>query len=348
MAQIDNIVQVQITRETTQIDITSFDIPLLLVAMDDTDTAFATERVKTYTSLDEVADDFSPTENAYIMASKLLSNDVKPNQFKIGKVDTETGSLETYVEALNAVQDIDDTWYVVMIDSHLQSDILAVAATIQAQRKLFFTSTSEVAAYDAVSTTDTGSQLVAGSYTRTIIMYSVTADTEFPEASWVGRELPPTPGSNTWEYKSLAGVTVSNLTATQITVLEGKGYNYYITVKGVPITRRGKSAGNVWVDEMVGIDWLYARLQEQIFFRLVNTRKIPFTAAGATMIENEIRSVLSQGQTNGLVDTYTVQAPVVLAIPEMQRAARIMGDFKFTARLQGAVSIVRIVGTVTA
>lgn len=97
---------------------------------------------------------------------------------------------------------------------------------------------------------------------------------------------------------------------------------------------------------MILVDWIYARLQEQIFYRLVNTRKIPYTEAGATMIENEIRSVLTQAQANGGIDTFTVTSPRVLSIPEIQRAAREMGVFKFVARLQGAVSIVRIEGVV--
>ena len=99
---------------------------------------------------------------------------------------------------------------------------------------------------------------------------------------------------------------------------------------------------------MILVDWLYARIQEQIFFRLVNTKKIPFTSAGTTLIENEIRSVLAQANANGGIDTYTVQAPIVLSIPENQRAQRIMGDFTFQARLQGAVSQVVVRGVVTA
>lgn len=65
------------------------------------------------------------------------------------------------------------------------------------------------------------------------------------------------------------------------------------------------------------------------------------------MIENEIFSVLTQAQANGAVDTFTITVPRALSIPEMQRAARIAGDFRFTARLQGAVSVVKIVGTLT-
>ena len=98
---------------------------------------------------------------------------------------------------------------------------------------------------------------------------------------------------------------------------------------------------------MILVDWIYARMQEQIFFRLINTKKIAFTQTGLTMIENEIRSVLSQAQANGGVDTYTVNAPRVLSIPEMQRAARNAGDFTFEARLQGAVSTVVVRGVVS-
>lgn len=64
------------------------------------------------------------------------------------------------------------------------------------------------------------------------------------------------------------------------------------------------------------------------------------------MIESEIRSVLSQAQANGGIDTYVVRSPEVLEIPEMQRAARHAGVFEFVGRLQGAVSTVEIRGTV--
>lgn len=447
MAQIDNIVQIQITRQTAQVDITSFDIPLLLVEMDDSVAAFATDRVRTYTSLEAVEDDLGSSHVGYRMATKLFGSDVRPNQFKVGKVNKQSGSQETYVEALNAVIDVDDTWYAVITQSHLDDDIWSVAEVIQGMRKLYFTSTASQLAYqgtqsvtytatvqfdltgaddgdtvsvkiagetwtstltsgtwsafagtptqtfvgsfnlddvtgvltientsvdfvvtkatqsiaagftgdlapEAISRTrpigmDIGQSLKLRSLTRTIILFSNTADADYPEAAWVGGQLPYTPGNITWEYKSLPGVTVSRLTDNQINTLENRGYNYYIPIKGVNVTRRGKVAAGDWIDEMQIMDWLYARLQEQIFYRLVNTLKIPYTDVGATMIENEIRSVLTQAQANGAVDTYTVTTPRVLSIPEIQRASRVMGDFQFSARLQGAVSVVVIKGVLT-
>lgn len=86
-------------------------------------------------------------------------------------------------------------------------------------------------------------------------------------------------------------------------------------------------------------------MQEQIFFRLINTLKIPMTDAGFLVIEGEIRSVLAQGESNGAFDRgWTVTSPSVLDIPENLRAQRIATAFQFRARLQGAVHKIVING----
>lgn len=88
----------------------------------------------------------------------------------------------------------------------------------------------------------------------------------------------------------------------------------------------------------IGKDWLKARLQEGIYFRIINSLKIPMTDAGLLIVENEIRSVLSLAESNGLIDRgWTVQTPPVLSIPETLRAQRAAGVFVIKARLQGAV-----------
>lgn len=90
-------------------------------------------------------------------------------------------------------------------------------------------------------------------------------------------------------------------------------------------------------------------MQEAIYSRLVNLLKVPYTRNGFLIIESEMRSVLSQGQANGLYDSgWTVTSPDPLTIAANQRIQRVAGDFLFTARLQGSVRVVTIVGTVTA
>lgn len=87
-------------------------------------------------------------------------------------------------------------------------------------------------------------------------------------------------------------------------------------------------------------------MQEQIFFRLINSKKIPYTSSGFSQIESEVRSVLDQATANGGVDSYTVNVPQVLAIPEMVRAQRVLDHISFEARLAGAVSRVVVRGVV--
>ena len=82
---------------------------------------------------------------------------------------------------------------------------------------------------------------------------------------------------------------------------------------------------------------------------MINSKKVPYTRRGAAVIENEIRTVLSQGVANGGIadDTpYIVVSPDPLAISPTLRAQRVMGDFTFTARLGAAVHKVVVRGVV--
>lgn len=277
MPNIDRIVQVDITRETQQIDIAAFDIPLILVKVDTT--AIPMQRVETFTSLSAVADIFGTSHVAYTIAQKLLSGDIRPSEFKVGYVEAAASGSETYAEGLQEVLNADDTWYALLSDARAEVDVKAMAAIIQANRRMYFTSSDDAGIISGTSTTDLGSALHDAGYTRTALMYSPTADTEYPEASWVGSQIVEIPGSNTWEYKKLTGVTLSTLSDSDINVLESKGVNYYIRVKGAPITRKGVSADESWIDEIIFVDWLQARIQEQVFFRLINKKKIPLKLA---------------------------------------------------------------------
>ena len=257
MSQIDRIVDINITRETTQIDIAAFDIPLLLVGVNLQDLPM-TERVQTFTTLKGVADVFGVGHVAHTMSQKLLSGDIRPSTWKIAYVgytpaveeEEEDDIQETYAEALNAAMEADDTWYALLADSHQDGDILSLAAIIQAQRRMYFTSSSNPQILASEDSSDVASVLQASGYFRTALLYSANADTAFPEAAWVGSQLPEIPGSNTWEYKQLAGVPVSKLSDTNITVLESKDANYYISAKGVSFTRRGVSTDGSWIDEI--------------------------------------------------------------------------------------------------
>ena len=70
MSDLDDVVQVVITDQTTAISTASFAIPLILATF----TNFS-ERTRTYLSIIEVGADFSSTSNVYKMAAQAFGQD---------------------------------------------------------------------------------------------------------------------------------------------------------------------------------------------------------------------------------------------------------------------------------
>ncbi|QYW06638.1 putative structural protein [Pseudomonas phage UAVern] len=258
-------------------------------------------------------------------------------------------ATESWGDTVDAVQAADDTWYALTIESHQLADVLAVAANIEAKKKVFATSSS-LQNIKSTATDDLFSQLKDLSYQRTFGLWSADADTNYPECSWVGYQLQEQPGSNTWAYKTLAGFTVSKLSDTESKNIQSKNGNTYETVGGLNTTIGGKMFGGEWIDVMVFVDWLEQRMKERLWFRMANSKKIPYTSAGAAIIEAEIRAQLNDGiRAGGLADSPApiVTVPDVLSVAANLRAQRIFEGITFEARLAGAIHFVKIRGTVT-
>lgn len=422
MAELDNVVQINISRQTTPIATASFQIPMILTQH----TKFA-ERARVYNSFSALAADFDSTDKTYVIAQRIFGQagatipsvvvgrrqvdevtitptvedeqeytvtingieysytsdtDATAAEITAGldaaigsptgiTVTDNTGTLtievttpgtawsilvsqnltqadtaptETWADALDEVDAFNSTWYAMVSETHVQADVLALAAAIQTKRKIYGTSTQN-ALTPTASTAEIAALLEAGGYGRTFCVYLPTADTEYPEAAWIGSQLAYTPGSNTWNLKRGALVTVAPLSDAQRQFLRDKNCNMFTTVAGVNIFQDGVMSDGLFIDETIVVDWTYARLQEQIFFRLINTLKVPMTDPGLIIIENEIRSVLAQGEANGAFDRgWSVSTPSIASIPQNLRAQRVAGTFFFRARLAGAVHKVVIEG----
>lgn len=345
MPDLDDIVNVQISRETETVDRANFGVPLFLVA-EDTAAASITERVKAYSNIDAVADDYSATDEAYKMAAAAFSQEIRPNRIKIGKKAND----ETYVESLGECVDTDDDWYALATDSVTKSDITAIAAWIEARTKIYVARTSDA---DVLTnaTDDVASTLQAAEYDRTAVMYHSLATTQYIDCAWLGDCLPRDPGGQTWMFKTLNGITFDSLTAAQKDYVLGKNANTYQRIAGVNITQQGTMAGGEYIDVMRGIDWLTARIKERIFTRLINAPKIPYTNKGIGIIEAQVREQLDIAVDQQLIapePAYTVTVPDVLDTDELDRQNRQLKNINFRARLAGAIHYVEIRGAVYA
>ena len=260
------------------------------------------------------------------------------------------------VNDIQAIQALNNDWYLVLPTSEDPNDILEAAAYIETQPKTLAVISSD-STIITTSTTDILSKLQALGYDRTLLMYTPQSGQQ-QLAGLFGGVLPQIPGSYTLKFKSIIGASPDSLTdtarsaviGTPLSGLAGKNGNIYESVGGVPIFREGVMVSGRYFDLTLGEDWLKSNLQTAIMTALVSAAKVPYTNKGIGLITNAMNAVFKLGIQNGLIadDTpYTITFPDVSTISTANRANRILPDGKFTCRFAGALHSVIISGTVT-
>lgn len=236
-------------------------------------------------------------------------------------------------------------WYGLILVGAEKSDYDEVANLIESAEKLFMFSTDKKE-----------SPLSRSDYLRSIAFYSESQE-EFGHVAWMARCFSFTPGSESWAYKTLAGITPSSLTSREMRSLDEININYYITCASKNISKNGKAVGGEWIDVIRFRDWLKNQMQIKIFELFVKNPKIPFLDSGITLVENQMHEVLKSGQTvGGIADTefddndepvygYRVTVPRAASLSSTQRKKRILPGCKFTARLAGAIHVAELQGS---
>ncbi len=273
--------------------------------------------------------------------------------FVDAKLSVTLTPSESLTAALNAIRNENDDWYGLAAYTHVTTDILEIAAYVEATNnegaKLYGVSSQDPAVL-MTATTDIASLLQAANYARTWLLYNGNADELFPECSWFGKMLPTDPGSQTWKFKTLNGQIADRLTSTQKTNALNKNANIYIEIGGIDVTENGTVADDEFIDVIVGVDWLTSRLEERIFALLAKSGKVPYTDAGVALIENEIQAQLKAGVTANFLaadPAPQVNVPQVKDINPVDKSHRYLPGINFTTVLAGAIHSISIQGYVT-
>lgn len=249
------------------------------------------------------------------------------------------------LDVIVASGDLGNAWYALMLTTRTDFDILEGAVWIESRNKIFI-ACSSAAAIVTSATDDIASVLQAAEYARTALLYS-TDEASYPDAAWLGKMLPKEPGTATYSLKALAGITKDELTDTEIAYAEAKGANYYIELGGTGVTQNGNMAEGEWIDVIVGIDWIEARAEENIFALLVTVPKVPFTNAGIDQIVNPLRQILTQSVDRGILTDFEITTPLSSSFTPAQKQSRILTGIEFTGTLSGAVHATTIYGKVS-
>jgi len=251
---IEDIIDVRITLGDRPIAQSNFSTPLILSA----DAPFAPDRIATVTGIEDMLDlGYSDGDAAYELVANVFAGDNPPREAIIGNVDV-TGSGETYVEAIAAVEDETSDWFFILADTHTESNIEAIAQYAEADRKMYITSSSDsdIPAGTSGNLLETLKDL---SYNNTLLWPHADADTAWPEGAIVGVMAGLNEGSSTLHGKTLNGVATNKWTRTQSNYIQSNNGFQYVSIGGVGFALDGKMVSGRFFDVVRGALWLEAR-----------------------------------------------------------------------------------------
>lgn len=252
-------------------------------------------------------------------------------------------SMERYAETVKRVIAMPG-WYGLALVEAEDSDYDEVAMLIESTSKIF-----------AFSTNSKEIPLKRNDYLRTFGVYSEFED-EYIHIALMAKCFSFSPGSEAWAYKTLTGITPSELTNRETTKFNDENMNYYVACANRNISMNGKMIGGEWIDVIRFMDWLNNQMQIEIFELFVKNPKIPYLDSGIALIENIMRKVLQEGQeVGGIAETeydendnpvygYTVTVPKAASLSSAQRKKRKLPGCNFTARLAGAILVAELRG----
>jgi hypothetical protein len=214
-------------------------------------------------------------------------------------------AAESLTDSLNASALFNPNWYGFALTSDASTqDFKDAMAFAEAGVYLFFYTTNDPNALIASANTDLGSYAQGLGYNRTFGVYNSTS--LYAAVSAMARlfvvDFTQPNSTITLKFKQLPGINIDTLTESQRLALDGKNLNFYTSFGGFAMIAEGEVANGRFVDEVQGLDWLQAFVQNAIFTVLTTTvTKVPQTDRGSARLVQAADVALAQARSNGLL-----------------------------------------------
>lgn len=264
--------------------------------------------------------------------------------------DTEPAA--GYDTRLSALELLDNDWYGVLTDSISDLNTKAVAAWVQSREKFFFALTQD-GREGRTGGSVTGTFLRTSGYDRTKLEFHPSGDmTNVALAGIVLAKGWDQGTAPTWAFRRLQGVRTYGLTGTQETNLLSNNVGIFTSQRNIPLTWEGRTANGRYGDFVLFIDWLRARIRENVFARLSERNRVEYTDEGIGQVKDWVFDILELAKNRGgFSNDYplTIGAPRAVDVPTNDRQARILGGggITFSGVFVGAVHTVEVNGVVT-
>ena len=238
---------------------------------------------------------------------------------------------ETVQEALDAIQDLDATFFFVVLDPTFNDTqrVLDVAAWVAAQPAIFCAESNDVAVLATGEGASFAARLSMLQSDRTLLTWSRISDYKAVSiASRLSSVNFRIPGSLiTAAFKQLPGCTPDVLSPSERAELERKRINYYVAVGGTNVYMEGWTLKpGVWVDVTYWIDWIRDAIKVAVFNLLTSSRRVPQTVEGIAAIREVITDVCEEGVRNGGIAPGTVSAGMAARIAAVTEVDEFNGE----------------------
>jgi hypothetical protein len=280
---------------------------------------------------------------------------------------------ESLTAAASILASKSNEWYgvAVAVPSVQDSDLIALAQQGEAStpRKFTVLTTQDINTLDPASTTDLAAQLAALKLNHTAVQYS--SSTPYAAVSLFARQASVNFEANastiTLMFKQEPLVSPELLDETQAAALKAKNCNVFVsynTANNVAIIQHGTVSSGLYIDSIVGTDWLQNRAQADVFnLQYLSETKIPQTDQGANQVVTTLEGTMDAATNNGLCAPGTWTGPAIgplktgqtlakgyfVYCPPMafqsaaDRAARKLPPVQIAAKLAGAIHEVDII-----
>ena len=274
---------VNISRLTRAVTQRGFGLPMILGTSKDHDYTL-------YSNISQVASDFDVTSKEYLIAQRMFGQNPAPPQIAIFSIaPVEDIALETLLlTAVNEIVETHDEWYYLVCTQNQNDVVRALAGWAEAQIKTYWVTTQDLTLVETLE------------YENTIVMYHDNPNAYVAEGL-VSTAATNDPGSLTFKFKGVSGVTAADIRATDLSVLHKNNGFSYIRNMGVLQTSEGTVTTGEYIDIIMAAHFIKVRMEEEAKLLALNTKKIPYDRRGIAMLTSVVYKVLSVAGRMGII-----------------------------------------------
>jgi len=344
MTSITKIAKSTISRSTARITTATFNKTLFLAnAASELDGADYYE-ISDVSELADIDAGLDSTHAVYQAAAAYFSGTNSPDTLIIGQ---ETAADGTAGDAVTRILNAGANPYFVAAQAITSAEHVGILAALSGRRAFgAFISTSTV----AVGTPSADSVAETMNNDRGLYIYEPDANNtrSYNEMRLLGYAAASQTGSWVAASQLLNGAQALELTDSEYSNAIANRMNTFTNFGGNVVLQDGQTSSGEWMDVIINLDWVDARIEEELALLKIKLGKVAYTEAGVSLEKLAIMGVLGKAQDLGIFSSFTVTSQSAASQGASTRATRQYAGHSWVAQLEGAIQYTEVKGNVGA